>query len=395
MTALVLNKRFPLDLMATWLAGMEEDVLLVCGPSVAPPEHPGYALAGLRRLEFRADYDRSDWLVPYCRQHAVDRVVTAAEGDVVRAALVRELLGLQGQPVAGALAYRDKYLMKSIAAAHGLPTAPMAPAAGVADVARFAAAHGYPVLVKPRDAAACRGVTVIRGEQDLALVAPKLDHLVEAWIDLPLFHVDGLMRDGRVLHCSASRYAMPNLESTRAGLPCASVMLDPAADKRAALLCRLTGDAVRMLPGTPHTTAFHAEFFCDDGDKALLCEIACRPGNTALAEASERAYGYNLYREIFRGQIADAPFDPPVGGPAGLFGWAFFPPRDGVLERLPAAAHPSMLWLEVKARPGSSHRRSQAPLDHVAKALFQADPAAADSCLAAVLDWWAEGAVWS
>ncbi|MEU2574973.1 acetyl-CoA carboxylase biotin carboxylase subunit family protein [Streptomyces anulatus] len=395
MTTLVLNKKYSLSQMAPWLAGMEKEVSLVCGPTVARSQESETLLRELRHIEFRPDYSRSEWLVPLCRDLRVERIVATAESDVLRAAYVRQLLDIPGQSVASAIAYRDKYIMKSIAAANGIPVAPMALVRTVADVERFAEIHGFPVLLKPRAAAACQGMTIVQDLAEARLLPSGLDNIIEAWMDLPLFHVDGLMREGVVLHCSPSRYALPNLESTTNAQPCVSAMLDPITDPRAALLRRWTAEVVRALPASPHTTAFHAEFFCGGDDDVYLCEIACRPGNPVLAEVQERAYGYHLHREVYRGQIADEEFALPPAGPAGLFGWAFFPPRDGVLVKAPESPHPDMLWVTSTASVGKRYKNPVAPLDHLAKAVFRADRNAVESSLDAIVEWWTEGATWS
>jgi hypothetical protein len=391
MITLLLNKKHPLAEIGPWLAGAAENIVLVCGPSV--PDVEAGALTGLRHVAVRPDYSSSDWLVPYCRTHKIERIIAIAESDIIRAACAREVLGLPGQSVASALAYRDKYVMKSIASAAGIPTAPMALVRSTKDIRRFVAEHGFPVVVKPRAAAACQGIVVLREEADLAKHGDEWNHLAEAWIDLPLFHVDGLMRAGEVLHSSPSRYATPNLASTTKGDPCVSAMLDPATDPRVPLLRQQTADVVRALPDTPHVNAFHAEFFLGDG-APILCEIACRPGNPTMAELQERAYGYHLHRDSILGQAADQVFTPPSGGPNDLFGWAFFPPRAGRLLAMPDPTAMDFVWFRSHARLGANYQDVSAPLDHVAKAIYRVADGDAEASLDAMVRWWNDGVEW-
>jgi Carbamoyl-phosphate synthase L chain, ATP binding domain len=391
-TALLLNKKHPIDEIGPWARGSEQDIAMVCGPKVELTDDA--RAAGWQHLELREDYARSDWLVPLCRKLSVDKIIAIAESDIIRAAAARELLGLPGQPVASALAYRDKYMMKSIAATAGIPTAPMTLVRSPEDVRRFAGRHGYPVIVKPRTSAACQGVVVVDKESDLSELADELEHVVEAWIDVPMFHVDGLMADGKVLHSCPARYASPALPQTLQALPSVSAMLDPATDGRVELLRDQAARVVRALPGTPDVTPFHAEFFLGDGGVPILCEIACRPGNPTLAEVAERAYGYNTYRAAIINQASGVPFVPPTGPPAGLFGWAFFLPRTGVLGALPPTRPAELVWFDDRTELGKAYQAPTAPLDHIAKGIYRVDPARVEESLYSIVSWWEDGVVW-
>ncbi|MFP5023483.1 ATP-grasp domain-containing protein [Pseudonocardia phyllosphaerae] len=390
MTALLLNGKYPLAEVYQWIAGAEEEFVVACGPSVDVTE-------ASRNRSMRVvpvpEYDRGDWIVPLCVERVVDRIIAISERDILRAAAARELLGLPGQPISSALAYRDKYVMKSVAATAGVPVPPMAAVRTLADVAEFANVHGWPVVVKPRASAACQGIVTLDNETDLCRLPRTLDHIVEAWLNMPTFHVDGLMRDGDVLHSSPSRYAMPNLESIERLRPCVSAMLDPVSDARVLALRTQTARVVRALPATSAAMAFHAEFFLDDSEP-VLCEIASRPANPTLADVQWRAYGYSLHREAILGQAVDSTFVPPSGGPTGLFGWAFFPRRNGVLAALPQDALPGEVWLDLRAELGRTYTKATAPLDHVAKAVFRVNPSRTEAGAEAVVRWWEEGARW-
>ena len=78
-------------------------------------------------------------------------VVYQAEQDVLRAAKIRQLLGLPGQSVENALRFRDKIIMKEILLACQkvtdnvlIPT--FARVTGVKSILEFIAKHDYPVV---------------------------------------------------------------------------------------------------------------------------------------------------------------------------------------------------------------------------------------------------------
>ncbi|MCC3769741.1 acetyl-CoA carboxylase biotin carboxylase subunit family protein, partial [Streptomyces sp. UNOC14_S4] len=129
-----------------WLAGAGPLVLLAAA-GTGPGEPAGWAWC-----EEFADYGRDDALearaVCLGREHRVRRLVSLAERDVVRAARVRRLLGLPGQSVESALAFRDKYLMKTLVAEAGLRVPRFRKVDRAEDVLDFAAAVGGPVVVK-------------------------------------------------------------------------------------------------------------------------------------------------------------------------------------------------------------------------------------------------------
>lgn len=393
MTVLVLNKKYSPAELRGWLRGVPEDVVVACAPRV--PAAPGPAVDGVR-FESRADYADSAWLPARCRDLGATRIVAISESDVVRAAAVRELFGLPGQSLSSAVAYRDKYVMKSIARAAGVPTAPMALVRDPDEVRVFAGRYGYPVVVKPRDSGGSVGVFTVRGPDERFALDPRYAYVAESWIDDPLHHVDGLMHAGRVVHAGAFRYARPNLESARRALPCIGVLLDEALHPVAGRLRAQVEAVVGALPPAADPCAFHAEFFCAPDGEPVLCEIAARPSNTVIAQTLRRAYGYDLFASAVRGLAGGGLTEPDAAAPAGSYGWAYFPTREGTLVSYPEwAALPDVLDHTAAAPLGSRHRAPAGPLDHVATAVFAADRADPVGALRAVERWWEDGVVWS
>jgi hypothetical protein len=190
-------------------------------------------------------------------------------------------------------------------------------------------------------------------------------------------------------------YRYPNLATMTSAAPCMSGMLS-ADDPRWGPLQGSAAAVVRALPATPDTTAFHAEFFCEHDADPVLCEIACRPGGAGVVEVYERAFGENLYRRAILGQIGVSGSVPSASrAPAGFFGWAYFPPRDAVLRRLPRAEDlPGAVWCSVNGTVGKAYGKISAPLENLAKAVIGVDPADVAASLGDVERWWEEGSVW-
>ena len=122
-----------------------------------------------------------------------------------------------------------------------------------------------------------------------------------------------------------------------------------ASDPLSARLQAEAGRLIAALPRAPHI-AFHAEFFLDKSDRLLLCEVACRPGGSGIADMIEVAHGFNLYEQWVRRSFA-LPIELPNSGARGSAGSLLIPPRPGRLRALPAET--PFDWV-VDYRPNSA-----------------------------------------
>lgn len=105
--------------------------------------------------------------------------------DAIRAL---EADGVVVRPSADALTFADKLHQRRAFATSGLPLPPFAAVTSVADVEGFAAAHGWPVVLKAAwGGYDGRGVAVVHGEAaagDMVAAAAGRDLLAEAHLDL-------------------------------------------------------------------------------------------------------------------------------------------------------------------------------------------------------------------
>lgn len=247
-----------------------------------------------------------------------------SEFDLLRAARLRAALGIPGQTLASAKAYRDKAVMKELLAAAGIPMAPYAPIPDATTLHTFIAEHGYPVVVKPRTGAGSMGVEVLHDSAELAAyleLNPCLGGdddaalLAEKFIAHDLFHVDGLVIDGVLVFSWPS--ACGSCLSYRDGDALVSAMLD-AQDPLFEPLRQLTLEAMGALP-TPATTTFHAEIFRTPEGELLLNEIASRIGGGKIYETCRLALDVDMARDYVRAVGGSfpcrIPFDEPTAWP--------------------------------------------------------------------------------
>ena len=345
------------------------------------------------RVERRATFDDSgrteERVLELALEFEFTRVFAQSEHDILRAAGLRHRLGIPGQSLDSALAYRDKLYMKRLACAAGVACAAFAPVSTAPDLRTFVADHGLPILLKPRRGAGSRGIRVLRSTKDvdsvLACPIPP-DSMVESFVRGNVFHVDGLALDGHVLFASASRYVLDSL-AFQTGGSMGSVLLNPS-DVLSRRLIAVTRRVLLALPRAP-SIAFHAELFVDTADQVLLCEIACRPGGSRTADPISIVYGVDIYEQWVK-RFFGVPIELPTARREWFsVGRLLVPPRVGCLRAMPTDV--PFDWVvdyRKNSRPKQRWNGAECSADHVASFLVKGRDSdeAADRML--MLDHW-------
>jgi biotin carboxylase len=310
----------------------------------------------------------------------VTGVLAATEKSVAAAGLVRSVLGLPGWGYDQALALSHKDAMKRRLRAGGVPVARGATAHRLADVPRLAAAFGRPVIVKPVTGASARNVLRLDGPADPALAAVPdpaetgVPLLVEEHLTVTAeYHVDAVVRGGKVAFRAASRYFAPvlSLPRERRG---SHLLTGPAGD--------LSGNPAEA-PGTGAALAglldrVAAALGADRGVLHLEClatpsglvagEVAGRPGGGGIVRMLRDAYGVDLWDELISAELGE-PAGP--GGPSAQAAAEVAPSRDpltgGTAEpgavhawtRVPAPGHPDGFTIEHFTAPTAGAARER------------------------------------
>jgi biotin carboxylase len=287
-----------------------------------------------------------------------EQVLANFEFDLSRAARLRERLGLPGQTLPSATAFRDKVLMKDLCRARGLAVGDYRRVRTATDILEFVAAHGYPVVVKPANGGASLDTHVLRGDEELRALlgrglVPRFDFvpnlIVERFVEGEMYHVDGLVIAGEVALVWPSRY-INNTLSFKDDVALGSLTLDPGTPLTERLRA-FTRAVLAALP-TPPTTTFHAEIFHTPQDELVLCEVASRTGGAKVAAALELAFGVDINEAWYR-VLCGLPVQRPAARPERAVGWHLIFPRPGELRAAPAACPlPGVVAYALLAQPG-------------------------------------------
>lgn len=287
------------------------------------------------------------------REHSVERIVVLGEDDIVRAAQLRRMLGLPGQSVESAVAFRDKAVMKRIIRAAGIPVADHVSATSPLDVIEFVERVGFPVVAKPFAASGSAGTTVFRDRASLEAILSQLTEirgLVEVFVPGDMYHVDGFVHRGAVVVISPSRYVNGMLAFQNHDV-CLSVQLDPDNPLRSRLET-FTKRVLEAMP-VPEATPFHLEVFHTPDDRLVFNEIASRTGGIRIGDAVARTYGIELSRvwvEFQMGLRSSISVPPKANCVSGT---AVVPPIPGRLEALPHSVNvPGIIDFHTHHREG-------------------------------------------
>lgn len=381
MNALILNNgRLGLRPYHEWLSEAGYDgrlVLLASAEQLArfgeelPAEYDyaesitGYETSG--ELEARA--------IELGRQWDVTHIIACQEQDLERAAALREVLDIPGQDVESAVAFRDKLVMKDLARAADIGVTSYAQLETPADLLAFVGAHGLPVVVKPRDGSSSKGLSILRDDAALGefLVGFGWDDttqpnfLMEAFVRGAMYHVDGLVADGRMVVAWPSRY-LYELASFGDTSPRLDVTLDPG-DPMTGRLLSFTARVLDALP-TARDTTFHAEVFHTPSDEFLLCEIASRNGGAWIKECHRAMFGIDLPTVRVLAQLGlPLPFDTSGGPlqPSQMAGQLLLLKRPGRVVSVPT--EPPFPWVERYkpfVKPGDVMEKAKSSGDFMA-----------------------------
>lgn len=229
------------------------------------------------------------------------RLETTVEAHQMASAKVREALGIPGTTVETTFLCRDKPAMKEALRKAGVPCAQSTGATSAEEVRDFAKRVGYPLILKPRDAAGAAGTVKVTdaAELDAAIEGAGFVHgrsvAVEEFIEGHEGFYDTITIDGEVVHEFVSHYYPGVLEAMRTRWISPRFVTTNRIDAPGYDEVKAMGKQVIEALGIT-TSATHMEWFF--GPRGLkFSEIGCRPPGVGAWDLYCASNEADIYRE--------------------------------------------------------------------------------------------------
>ncbi|KAA3612437.1 MAG: ATP-grasp domain-containing protein [Planctomycetota bacterium] len=231
----------------------------------------------------------------------VDRLEATVEAHIMAAAHVREACSIPGTSTRTAFLCRDKPAMKEALREAGISCAQSTGANSEQDVWEFAENAGFPLILKPRDAAGAAGTYRADNPEELKQViaetgvAQGMPTAVEEFIEGHEGFYDTLTIQGEVVHDFACHYFPGVLEAMRNRWISPQIICTNRLQEDSYQEVKEMGRKVIDILGI-ETSATHMEWFF--GPKGLkFSEIGCRPPGVGAWDLYCAANEMDLYEE--------------------------------------------------------------------------------------------------
>lgn len=287
----------------------------VIGVGESPADHLDEELRswmrGYYRVDNVTDETQLDAAVAWAQERVwVDRLESTIESHQLAAAAVRERRGIPGTSVRTTWLCRDKPSMKQALREAGVPTAASTAASTPDEVRAFAAATGYPLVLKPRAGAGAQGTVRVGSDAELeaAMVAfgDAGSIAVEEFVEGHEGFYDTIAHEGHVVHDWATHYYPNVLEAMRERWISPQFVTTNRIDTAPFYgeVRELGAKVIAALGIT--TSATHMEWFV--GEKGLrFSEIGCRPPGVGAWDLYSAANDVDVYREWAHVLVHGAP----------------------------------------------------------------------------------------
>ena len=262
---------------------------------------------------------------PVARHGVPAAVVALQEGDFAVVAELRAEFGALGRGPADLHRFLHKHAMLEAARATGVEVPAYELVTSTAQLSRFAARAGWPVITKQMYGGASKGVRQVNSWAELPAVSGTL--LAQQHLPYRVYHVDGVWDGARLGPWRLSEYLNAPGTTTYGclpftwGEPVGSVEVDDP------VRLRVVGEFLdRLIPGmsvAPWT--FHLEVFLTDDavPRCVFLEVGARPGGADVPFIWREVHGIDLMEWEFALQC-ETVLPVPEALP-GIGGWLLVP----------------------------------------------------------------------
>lgn len=241
-----------------------------------------------------------------CTQHQITHIINISEQDVLPAARARSRLGLPGFQSSDVEAFRNKLVMKEVAAVAGL-IVPRFTRADDRESTEALLKETGRIVVKPIYGYGSTNTFIIDDLVELhnmyELHGVHSHHfLAEEYVDADIHHLDCLVRDGIPYFSSLGRYDIPLIDHSRV-----EWMATRLSNRQSPVHIEAQKSLLAFLDKAGlQNGVFHFEFFATQHQITFL-EVAARPSGGEICEAIQQTWGINLFEEFVNLQLGLPP----------------------------------------------------------------------------------------
>lgn len=243
-----------------------------------------------------------------CRGRQIDYIAPLDEFEVELVSMLREHLRLPGMGVSATRKFRDKLTMRDTAQAAGMKVPAFIQIKNYDQLREYMANVPPPWVLKPRMEAGSMGIRKMHNSEEVWRALDELGdrqsyYLLEHFIPGDVFHVDSIIRNGKVIFASVAKYGAPPMSVYQGGGVFRSRII-PREGEDSKKLQRLNEEVMKIL-GMENGVA-HTEFIKGhESGEFYFLETAARVGGAHIAELVEYSSNVNMWREWARMIIAE------------------------------------------------------------------------------------------
>ncbi|SFX61821.1 ATP-grasp domain-containing protein [Thermoactinomyces sp. DSM 45891] len=233
----------------------------------------------------------------------IDVLIALSENDILVAGQMRDRYSIQGMGLQDTLRFIDKVEMKKSFAGTKVAVPRYLEDLTEKSLLDFVSETGFPVVLKPRTGAASAGVKIIPDRERLMATMKEIDihtYECEEYIEGPIFHMDGIMKNGELVFVRTSRYLNTCYEYTQ-GKPVGSIIISD--EQRSKKFADFTEEVMKTL--RLDNGVFHLEAILRDGNEPVFLELGARQGGGEVVPLMRLLYDVDLVRALFQSQLGE------------------------------------------------------------------------------------------
>jgi biotin carboxylase len=251
------------------------------------------------------------------RTRHIDRIVALDEFDMENVAALREHMRIPGMGQTTIRYFRDKLAMRLRAHEVGVLVPEFIHILNHEDLNEFMKNVQGPWLLKPRSQASGIGMKKIEAPEQLwpwldQLGDNQSDYLLEQFLPGSVFHVDGIVSEGKVQFAEAHAYGSPPLDTSHLGgvFTTRTLPRDGADADTLKELHRKLVEGLGLVRGVTHSEFLRAR----SDNRFYFIEVAARVGGAYISDVIDAATGINLWREWAKLEVGAGkqPYDLPT-----------------------------------------------------------------------------------